>query len=105
MTNNLAHRQCSICVGLTDSEYAFQKNGWEQDNSYLPAAASRLILVRDLKPYSGRALYLQRCPECHTYYLYRTDYEYLAGGSEDEQFLTRLTAEDAAADLPNPRQE
>ena len=100
MSNHLAYLTCATCGTLNDSHYAFQKYGWEKDNSYLPAAANRLVLVHDLRPYSGRALQLQQCPECHTYYLYQTDYEYLVNGSEDEQFLTRLTAEDAAAYLP-----
>lgn len=105
MSHNLAHTHCSICTGLSDSHYAFQKYGWEEDNSYLPAAAHRLLLVRDLQPHSGRALQLKQCPECHTYYLYRTDYEYLVNGTEDEEFLTRLADGDAAAYLPKPGQE
>ena len=37
--------------------------------------------------------------KCGTYYLYRTDYEYLVNGSEDEEYLTRLTEEQAAGYL------
>jgi hypothetical protein len=33
---------------------------------------------------------------CGTYYLYRSDYEYLVNGSEDEEILTRLSPDQAA---------
>lgn len=87
--------QCEICSGLADQEYAFQKYGWEEGDTSLPAVVGHLVMVRDLKPYSSRKLQLLQCPMCGTYYLYRTDYEYLVNGSEDEQFLTRLTGEQA----------
>jgi uncharacterized C2H2 Zn-finger protein len=61
----------------------------------LPAAASQLIVVKDLRPGSSRMLQLKQCPQCGSYYLYRTDYEYLVNGSEDEEFLTRLTVQQA----------
>ena len=93
------HKQCPSCATLRDEEYAYQKYGWEQDNSYLPPAAADLRVVRDLRPYGSRNLQLQQCPECGTYYLYRTDYEYLVNGTEDEEFLTRLTPEQAAGYL------
>ncbi len=89
-------RPCGICAGLPDEAYAFQKYGWEDGNTYLPAAAEQLVVVRDFRPYGSRKLEIQQCPECGTYYLYRTDYEYLVNGSEDEEFLTRLTPEQAA---------
>jgi hypothetical protein len=89
------HAGCSICGELHDEEYGYQKYGWPDDDSFLPAAVERLVTVRDLKPDSGRALVLKRCPECSTHYLYRTDYEFLVNGSEDEQFLTRLSDEKA----------
>lgn len=87
---------CSICSTLRDKEYASQKYGWEENDTHLPAAVGQLVLVRDFKPHGSRALQLQVCPECQTYYLYQSDYEYLAGGSEDDQTLTRLTADQAA---------
>jgi hypothetical protein len=94
--SNLPRRPCRICSGLLDQEYASQKYGWEQDNTYLPTTASRLKVVRDFRPCGSRKLQLQQCPECGAYYLYRTDYEYLVNGSEDEEYLTRLTAAQAA---------
>lgn len=94
---------CAICPSLQDEEYAFQKYGWPEDDTFLPAAAARLVTVRDLRPSGSRALLLKRCLQCGTYYLYRTDYEYLVNGSEDEQFLTRLTPEQAAEYLNRPQ--
>lgn len=89
------HAACSICSQLADEESAFQKYGRE-DNTYLPLAVESLVLVQDFKPYGSRKLQLLQCPECRTFYLYRTDYEYLVNGSEDEEYLTRLTEEQAA---------
>ncbi len=93
--NDARLKQCRICSNLADQEYAAQKWGREEDNTYLPAAANQLIMVRDFRPYGSRKLRLQQCPECGGYYLYRTDYEYLVNGSEDEETLTRLTQEQA----------
>ena len=90
------HTRCSICSKLNDDEWGFQKYGWEEDNTYLPAAAGKLEVLKDFKPYSSRKLQLWQCPTCHTYYLYETDYEFLVNGSEDEEHLKRLTDEEAA---------
>ena len=89
-------KACSICSQLAEVEHAFQKYGWEEDNTYLPAAAGKLTLVKDFKPYSSRKLQLRQCPQCSTYYRYETDYEFLVNGSEDEETLTRLSDEKAA---------
>ena len=90
------YEQCSICSYLAEQEIAFQKYGHEEDNTYLPPNVHALIVVKDFKPYSSRKLQLRRCPQCDTYYLYQTDYEFLVNGSEDEETLTRLTEEQAA---------
>lgn len=90
------HAACSICSNLGDREYACQKYGWPENDTQLPPATGQLVLVRDLRPEGGRQLQLLRCPACGTYYLYRTDYEYLTNGSEDEQFLDRLSASQAS---------
>lgn len=103
--NDFPDKQCGICSGLSSEEYASQKYGWEQDNTYLPAASGFLIVVRDFQPYGSRKLQLQQCPECSAYYLYRSDYEYLVNGSEDEEFLTRLSDEQAAEYLNRPKPE
>ncbi len=89
---------CPLCSGLADEEHAFQKFGRDADNTYLPATAGVLTLVRDFRPYSSRKQQLWQCPQCGLYYFYTSNYEYLANGSEDEEHLTRLT-EDQAADI------
>lgn len=96
---------CSICSQLSDCETAYQKYGHPQDDTFLPAAANSLQIVKDFKPYDSRKLQLQQCPECATYYLYKTDYEFLVNGSEDEDELTRLTDEAAAEYLARPAPE
>ena len=99
------NQPCRICSRLLDEHYAFQKYGWPEDDTHLPDAASHLRVVRDFRPYDSRKLQLWQCPECGAYYLYRTDYEFLAGGSEDEEFLTRLTNDEAAEHLQRPAPE
>lgn len=90
------HLGCAVCSGLKDKEWATQKFGWEEGDTELPAAVGELRRVEDLRPDSARWLLLLQCPACLTHYLYQTDYEYLAGGTEDEQCLTRLTDAQAA---------
>jgi hypothetical protein len=93
---------CRLCSPLKGQEYASQKYGWEENDTFLPEAASKLTVVKDFRPNASRKLQLRRCPQCGTYYLYRTDYEYLVNGSEDEEFLTRLTDADSADYLSRP---
>lgn len=88
---------CSACGSLRAEHSAFQKHGWPEENSWLPAGTEALVLVRDLQPDSGRKLQIKRCGRCGSWFLYRTDYTFLAGGSEDEEYLSRLTPEEAAA--------
>jgi hypothetical protein len=90
------HTNCLLCSSLKDEEYAFQKFGAEENDTHLPTAAGSLVLVKDVGSRGSRELQLWQCPACGTYYRYRTDYEYLVNGTEDEQFLTRLTPEQAA---------
>jgi len=89
------NEKCSICSDFKDIESAFQKFGSESNDTYLPENALKLILIKDFKPNSNRLMQLQQCPECKTYFLYKTDYEYFAFGSEDEQFLKRLSEKEA----------
>lgn len=81
---------CPICSELGAVETAFQKFGSDYPDTSLPEAARLLEPFFDFKPGSERARQLLRCPRCGTFYLYESDYEYLAFGSEDEQRLTRL---------------
>jgi hypothetical protein len=96
------HLSCKNCAHLLDEEYAYQKYGAPENDSHLPAARHDLKIVKNFKPYDSRKLQLRQCPECGTYYLYRSDYEYHVNGSEDEEFLTRLTDADAAEYLRRP---
>ena len=86
---------CPICASLLDQEHAFQKFGAAEHDTHLPAAADQLQLIQDYKPGSNRKRQLRQCPQCGTHFLYTTDYEYLVNGSEDEEFLTRLTPQQA----------
>lgn len=90
-----SRNNCRVCSKLSDKEYARQKYGWEENNTYLPDAASQLKEIKDFLPYGSRKSILKQCQECGTYYLYETDYEYLVNGTEDEEFLTRLSDEEA----------
>jgi hypothetical protein len=99
---NPRHHGCGTCGSLRDRETGYQKYGWEQDDVYLPDAASRLKVLKDFKPHSSRKLQLQQCPACGTYYLFESDYEFLVNGSEDEQTLKRLSDEQAAEYLARP---
>lgn len=93
---------CPLCSSLADEEHAFQKFGSNTGNTHLPAAAGALILARDLRPYSSRKQQMWQCPQCGTYYLYTSDYEYLVNGSEDEEHLMRLTDDQAMVFLSHP---
>jgi len=87
---------CPICSGLRQVETAWQKFGSNYPDTSLPEAAGLLEPVFDFNPGSQRARQLRRCPQCGTFYLYESDYEYFAFGSEDEQRLTRLDPPAAA---------
>jgi hypothetical protein len=89
-------KSCMICSRLADTESGFQKYGSSYNDTFLPDASDKLTLVADFKQGSGRKSQLKQCPDCKTFYLYETDYEYLAFGSEDEQKLTRLNILEAA---------
>jgi hypothetical protein len=86
---------CPTCSRLGDREFGFQTGGRPEDDKHLPPAVNELKLVRDYQRGGSRELHLLQCPRCKTYYVYRTDYEFLAGGSEDEQTLIRLSPEEA----------
>lgn len=95
MKKSKKQKKCGICSQLKDEEYSFYKGGQSEGNTSLPAAANKLKLIKDLSHPGSRLIQLKQCPECKTYYLYRTDYEFLVNGTEDEEFLTRLTDAEA----------
>jgi hypothetical protein len=90
-TSDDRHLKCSICSQLGDREHALEHVQGDEEDTYLPEAAKRLEVVRDIHS----SLQLLRCPECGTTYLWRSIYEFLVGfgGSYDEYFLWRLTDE------------
>lgn len=96
------HAGCRTCGMLGERERGFQKIGREAEATHLPPAVSRLRVVRELTPGSGGTLQLRQCPDCSTYYLLREAYEFLYGGSEEEQELTRLSTAAAAEYLQPP---
>jgi hypothetical protein len=91
MNCGIDKNSCGTCSNLSSKENASQKYGWEEGNTYLPSEFDKLVLVKNLRPYGSRKLQILQCLECNAYYLYRTDYEYLVNGSEDEEFLSRMT--------------
>lgn len=96
------HKNCSICSQIKDYEYGLQTHGREEEDTFLPKAGSQLKIAKYLKSQGERRIYVAICPQCGTHYLFKSDYEYLATGSEDEQSLKRLTAEEAATYLAMP---
>jgi hypothetical protein len=89
--NSESYGGCTICSQLSDHEHAFRKGGQEADDTYLPPAVDTLELVKVI----DRSKQLRRCPQCGRYYLYESIYEYLVYGSEDEEWLRRLSDEEA----------
>jgi hypothetical protein len=100
--NLLPYQNCRICSQLKDDEYAIQTHGRPEEDTFIPKIAAQLKFVRSVRPDKGRHMSLSRCPECATYYTYESDYEYLATGSEEEQFLKRRSDEEAASFLAQP---
>ncbi len=98
------HLGCSICSRIRDHEHATQTVQGNAEDTFLPEAADRLEVLRSIRPGN---LQLKRCPECGTYYLWQTFYEFLigCGGSYDKYFLTRLTDEIGADYLEGRRSE
>jgi hypothetical protein len=97
------HLGCGICSRLRDQEQALQTVQGSEEDTSLPEAADMLEVVRDIRP----GLRLKRCPQCGTFYLLRSNYEFLIGfgGSYDEYFLTRLTGEIGTDYLEGRRSE
>ena len=89
-TMEARHIGCIICSQLSDQEQALEHVQGEPTDTRLPEAANCLDVVRDFP-----RVQLRQCPECGTYYLYRSVYEFLIGfgGSYDEYFLWRLADE------------
>ncbi len=85
------HTKCSICSQIHDEERATEYVNQPEANTKFPQAVNDLKTVRDIRV----TLQLMQCPECGTFYLLRTKYEYVVGfsGSYDEHILWRLSDE------------
>ncbi|HCR72213.1 MAG TPA: hypothetical protein DIW23_12265 [Anaerolineae bacterium] len=82
---------CSICSQIRDKESATEYVHQPENNTSFPEAVGKLKIARDI----DTNFELRQCPECKTYYLYRSIYEFLVGfgGSYDEYILWRITDE------------
>jgi hypothetical protein len=100
------HLGCGICSRLRDQEQALRTVQGSEEDTSLPEAADMLEIVRDIRP-GHPGLRLKRCPQCGTFYLLRSIYEFLIGfgGSYDEYLLTRLTGEVGTDYLEGRRSE
>jgi len=87
--NYIPISECKICSKLADREYAFSKYGSPDSDKEFPKEVCDLICLQSVKDY------IRRCPVCGTFYIYESSYEFLIGGSEDEQILTRLTPDES----------
>jgi len=103
--NDVRHQHCSICSQLKDYEYAIQVGGRPQKDTFLPDASDKLKIARMLTPRLGPWVTIKQCLECATCGSFRTTYEYLAFGSEEEQFYTRLIEEETLEYLTPPLPE
>lgn len=83
--------RCTTCGDLKDYHRAMQKGGRASEDTQLPAASGRLKNVKEVPPSHNGSSFVQQCPECGAWFLYKTTYEYLVSGSEDEQELSRIS--------------
>ncbi|MCB9687196.1 MAG: hypothetical protein H6735_19305 [Alphaproteobacteria bacterium] len=82
---------CDTCGPIGARAYGGQKGGRPEEDTWLPAAAQGLEMVRE-EGGGDRVRRLVRCPACGDHFLSWTDYEFLVGGTEDEQGIVRLDA-------------
>lgn len=92
---NAKPAKCSICGDLGDCHRGLQTVGRESEDTFLPEAAEKLKRIKDVDVGRGRPSTLLQCPECGSWFLFKTTYEYLVYGSEDEQELSRISGEQA----------
>jgi hypothetical protein len=98
---SLPHEQCTLCGALSNREVAYYKAGKLEKDSGIPPAAANLVVIQDTST-GSRLKQVKQCPQCKTYYRFWTDYEFLAGGTEDEEFLIRLRPEQVKDYLLEP---
>ena len=88
---------CPVCSSLKAVETSFSKYGAPDLDRPLPEAAARLIRVHLVGIEAAEKSHVRRCPVCASLFSYRLIYEYQVNGSEDEETLTRLSPDEAAA--------
>ncbi len=88
---------CDLCNQLRDHETSYSKYGSPDDDRPLPEAAAKLTVLKTLNTKDLDKTHVRRCPRCGTLYRYLASHEYFINGSEDEEMLTRMTTEEAAA--------
>jgi uncharacterized Zn finger protein len=89
MSNN-----CEKCGMLKDHEYVFYKDG-DENKQTLNNKVDKLEQVKTLVFSSGRPDILMKCGACGTFYRYRAGYEFFPNGSENEEWLDRLSDNEA----------
>ena len=88
---------CPICSQLKEVETSFHKYLAPDYDRPLPEAAARLQRVPFLDEEDAERRHVRRCPSCASLYTYLLSSEYMINGNEDEETLTRLTPDEAAA--------
>lgn len=86
---------CAICREIPERSYLLHIPARDESIGGYPAA---YVHLRDLIELSDQEM-IKQCPRCGRLYLDESHYEYLAGGSEDEYILTRLSRQQAIAHL------
>ncbi|MFX1369201.1 MAG: hypothetical protein ACFFAY_11420, partial [Promethearchaeota archaeon] len=83
----IEREDCEICRAIPDSLYADMAKGESLD-----AYKDSLETAVRFAYYSNAVM---RCPACGQLYMYKYLYEYLVGGSEEEEWLYRTDTEEA----------
>ena len=92
---------CATCGEIGAGASASWKDSdpeWGAGRNTLPAGASRLVHVAgDAEERGGRGRGLRRCPDCGDWFEWIRGYEFLAGGTEDEEEVVRIDEATARA--------
>jgi len=82
---------CEICSQFKKSESTYEKRGLAdpEENTYLNPVYKELKQIKEIENV-GRFAAIKQCPFCEQYYFHKTDSEFLADGSEFEQWLVKI---------------
>ncbi|GEM_PF-448413 len=95
--SDMVPSDCPVCGTLQGVETSFSKHGSSYPDRPLPEAAARLEIVPSLDGGDPEKRHVRRCPSCGALFSYLLAYDYYIDGSEDEETLTRLSADGTAA--------